>query len=598
MPFQVLVISVVAGLIALRLLRPAGRRIGLVSRPRSDRWNRRAVPTVGGIGVFIAGALALLLAGGGAAAEHTGLLFGAVLIFLIGLYDDLRDLSPPVKLSAQIMVALVVIFSGYRTGFFGNELLNILVTVAWLVGITNAVNLLDNMDGVAGGISLIAAGFLSFFFWRNGADGDLLVISLALFGGLLAFLVFNFPPATVFMGDSGSLLFGFTLAGLAIAKTPQASNVFAVLGVPALLFAMPILDTAFVTITRLMRGQSPARGGRDHTSHRLVAFGLSERQTVLVLYSIAVLSGAAGALVESFDYTLSLVLIPVLLVSFAVMAAYLSRLKVVDTELRDGPVSNFLQALAHRRRLFEIALDFFLASLAYYLAFWIRAGFSLDEPGIERLAQSLPIAIGGTYAAFFLLGVYRGVWQYIGLRDLLRLGLAVLASAVLTGIVEGFVLPDGSFTLGTIFLFAVFLFFGTAAVRSSFRLLDELAPVQAGRRQRGEARVVVYDAGDGAELLLRWLNLSGDQDYHVVGFLDDDEFRRGRRIHDLVVLGGTDRAAEILREHAVDGVLAVPGSAARPGYPRLSAACAGAGVWLREMRVEFEEMRAPTRPPG
>ena len=590
MPILTPLLSILTGLIAIRLLQPAGRRLGLVSQPRSDRWNRVSVPTVGGIGIFIAGTLALLLTGGETVAAHRGLLIGAVLIFLVGLYDDLRELSPPVKLIAQIMIALVVIFSGYRTGFFQSELLNILVTVVWLVGITNAINLLDNMDGLAGGISLIAAGFMSYFFWRNGADHDLLVISTGLFGGLLAFLFFNFPPARVFLGDSGSLLIGFTLASLAIAKTPQASNVFAVLGVPALLLSLPILDTVFVTITRLMRGQSPAHGGRDHTSHRLVAFGLSERQTVLVLYAIAVVSGAAGAVVESLDYTLSLVLIPVLLVTFAVLAAYLSRLKVVDADRREGPIANLLQNLTYRRRLFEIALDFFLASIAYYLALWSRGGFSLDESGLDRLVRSLPIAIGGTYGAFFLLGVYRGVWQYIGLLDLVRLGWAVLAAAALTAVLEVVVLPAGSFSPGTIFLFAVFLFIGTAAVRSSFRLLDELSTIQAGRATHGEIRVLVYDAGEEAELLLRWLALNGEQGCRIIGFLDDDALNTGRRIHDIAVLGDPAVVRGILRDHAVDGVLVVPGSRGRTGFAALLEACSEAGVWVRTLKIELEEL--------
>jgi UDP-GlcNAc:undecaprenyl-phosphate GlcNAc-1-phosphate transferase len=335
MPILTLLVSMSAGLVLLPLLQPVGRRIGLVSQPRADRWAHAPVPKIGGIGVFLVCALALLLTGAEAVAAHGGLLAGAALIFLIGLYDDLRELSPPVKLIGQIAAALIVVIPGYRTGFFESEVLNALVTVVWLVGITNAINLLDNMDGLAGGIALIAAGFLSFFFWRNGADADLLVISTALFGGLLAFLVFNFPPARIFMGDNGSLFFGFTLAALAIARTPQASNVFAVLGVPALLFTLPILDTVFVTLTRLMRGQSPARGGRDHTSHRLVAFGLTERQTILVMYGIALASGLVGAFVESLNYTLSLALIPVFLIGFAVLAAILSRLRVVEGDRKD-----------------------------------------------------------------------------------------------------------------------------------------------------------------------------------------------------------------------------------------------------------------------
>ena len=124
-------------------------------------------------------------------------------------------------------------------------------------------------------------------------------MSLALAGSLLGFLVYNFPPAKIFMGDSGSLFIGFTLASLAIAnQKQQASDVLAVLGVPTLLFLLPILDTALVTFTRLMRGQSPVQGGRDHTSHRLIAFGLNERQTLFVLYGVALASAVLAAALE------------------------------------------------------------------------------------------------------------------------------------------------------------------------------------------------------------------------------------------------------------------------------------------------------------
>ena len=305
MPLLTLTVAFITCAAVMPVIRRLSVRFKLVSIPRDDRWSRKAIPILGGGGVFFGFVLAILLTGREAAIAHPGLIMGAILMFGLGLWDDAKELSPTIKLIAQIMIAVLTVFSGYRTGFFDNELLNILMTVIWLVGITNALNLVDNMDGLAAGIAVIAAGFMALFFSLNPEDGALLIIIAALIGGVLGFLVFNFPPAKVFMGDSGSLLIGFTLASLAIARTPQASNVFAVLGVPALLFALPILDTTFVTVTRIMRGQSPARGGQDHTSHRLVAFGLSERQTVLVLYGVAGLSGVAGALLESFDYTLS-----------------------------------------------------------------------------------------------------------------------------------------------------------------------------------------------------------------------------------------------------------------------------------------------------
>jgi UDP-GlcNAc:undecaprenyl-phosphate GlcNAc-1-phosphate transferase len=136
------------------------------------------------------------------------------------------------------------------TPFILPSIANIILTFFWLVGITNAINLLDNMDGLASGVSLIAAGVLCYFFWRGG-DDILLLLALALVGANLGFLVFNFPPAKIFMGDSGSLFLGFTLAALSIARRTQASNVFAVVGIPTLLFLLPILDTSLVTITRL-----------------------------------------------------------------------------------------------------------------------------------------------------------------------------------------------------------------------------------------------------------------------------------------------------------------------------------------------------------
>ena len=133
------------------------------------------------------------------------------------------------------------------------------------------------------------------------------------------------------MGDSGSLFLGFTLAVLAIARQPQASNVFAITGVPTLLFLLPILDTTLVTLTRLLRGQSPVMGGQDHTSHRLIAFGFSERQTLMVLYTVAIASGVVAIAIETIDYWLSLILVPTVVIVLALLVAYLARMKVVSS---------------------------------------------------------------------------------------------------------------------------------------------------------------------------------------------------------------------------------------------------------------------------
>ncbi len=589
MPLDTLIIASATSLILTPLARALGLRWGLVSRPRADRWHRSVIPYLGGVGAFTGFFLALGLTHPEILPQNWGLLSGAALIFLVGLYDDIRELSPPAKLTAQIMAATLVIFNGYRTGFFASELPNILVTVVWLVGITNAINLLDNMDGLAGGISLIAAGFLGFFFWRGGQDLPLLIIAAALFGGILGFLVFNFPPAKIFMGDNGSLFIGFTLAALAIARKPQASNVFAVMSVPALLFLLPIMDTAFVTFTRLLRGQSPAHGGRDHTSHRLVAFGLSVRQTVLLLYGAAIVSGVAGAAIEAVDYTLSLVLIPILVVSFAVLAAYLSRLKVVDSPGQASPIAHFLSEMTYRRRALEIALDFFLISIAFYSASWLRGGLALDPAGIEALVRGLPFALGGAYASYFLFGVYRSVWGYTGMTDLLLFARAALGAGALTGMSVWLVFPAQPPSWGLLVLFALLTFLALAASRSSFRIMDLFYRRQLGPQPDETTNVLVYGTGDGGDLVQRWVENNPDLGFRLAGFLDDDAFKWGRKIHGVLVLGSPEALPGILEGNRVAGVIVAPENDGSPGFETLLEACRSHGVWVRIAQMHLVE---------
>ena len=353
---------------------------------------------------------------------------------------------------------------------------------------------------------MITALIMSFFFWQAG-DAELLIISLALAGGVLGFLVFNFPPASIFMGDSGSLFLGFTLAVLAIARQPQASNVFAIMGVPTLIFLLPILDTTLVTITRLLRGQSPAQGGRDHTSHRLIAFGLTEKQAVLALYAVALVSGLVALGVETLDYWLSLILVPVLVIALALLTAYLGRLKVVTSPPRVNTraITRFMVELTYRQRLFEIALDVVIIGTAYYLAFLTYYGFTIDEIILGLFLDSLPAALAASYISFFIFGVYRGVWEYIGLGDLLNFLKATVGSVLLlmAAIVVLFSFSEYS---PIIFLFfGIYLFLGLAATRSSFRILDR---AQLSRTRRTEQRVLIYGADNAGEVAARWIQMN------------------------------------------------------------------------------------------
>jgi UDP-GlcNAc:undecaprenyl-phosphate GlcNAc-1-phosphate transferase len=307
----------------------------------------------------------------------------------------------------------------------------------------------------------------------------------------------------------------------------------------------------------------------------LVAFGLSERQAVLVLYAVAIAAGVVGAFVESLDYTLSL----------ALLAAYLGKLKVVDAPQAEAqPFARIMQDLTYRRRLLEIALDFFIISITYYLALWVGQGFEISVETTELFLQSLPVVLLVAYTAFFAAGVYRGVWRYLGISDLARFGLGVAgagaAAGLLMGLVPGFQAVSG----GTLFIEAVFLFLGLAGSRASFKILDQLYERQT-RTTQAVKSVLLYDAGDLGELALRWIERSGDLGYRVVGFLDDDAYKIGRRIHGIEVVGTPADLEAVLEQRRVDGIILAASS--RGSLAPLQSVCQAHGVWLRRMQVGF-----------
>lgn len=540
--------------------------------------------------MFLAFALAL----GAAAFFNPGwnhlalsLLAGSGLMFALGLVDDLKRLTPPVKLMVQILAASAVVFFGGTINFFPWGFANSILTFFWLIGITNAINLIDNMDGLAAGIALIAAGFLAYFFFRSDAYG-LLLMAMAMAGSMLGFLVFNFPPAKIFMGDSGSLFLGFTLAALAVVHRPRASEVFTVIGVPTLLFLVPIVDTTLVTITRILRGQSPAQGGTDHTSHRLIAFGLTERQAVLFLYAVGLVSGLTGALLEALDYDLSLLLGPVLLIALALVAAYLGRLKVVSSITpQPSNITRIMVDLTYKRRIFEMILDFFIIGVSYYLAFWLASGLQLDNNRLIPVLRSLPVGLVGAYGSFFVFGVYRGVWRYVGINDLVHYASGAVGAAVLTAIPLMISRSFRGFQVEIYFLFGIFLFLGLAASRLSFRLLDGLYSRQLTRNDT--MSVLIYGTEDAGEMALRWILRNPELGYRPIGFIDDDPLSWGRRIHGINILGGGAELESILDSRKPDGIIITAPKLLENGQAEaLLDSCHKKGIWIRMLKLDFE----------
>jgi UDP-GlcNAc:undecaprenyl-phosphate GlcNAc-1-phosphate transferase len=274
---------------------------GFVDAPNERKVHTAPMPLLGGVGIFAGAVLAVVLAYEGRVPRSiAGALIAGTLVAAVGVLDDRRGLSPAVRLLVQGVAVAVLVYFGVRVRLPIPELLNYALTFFWFLGITNAINLLDNMDGLSAGVSAVAAAFMTLL---GAFNGQYLVSALAaaVLGACIGFLRYNFKPARIFMGDAGAYFLGFWLAVLGIQLRFPQNVSFVTWMVPVLVLGLPIFDTALVTISRLRRGVHPFTGGQDHLSHRLVQRGFSQREAVLLLYLIAGAFGMVALFVTEAD---------------------------------------------------------------------------------------------------------------------------------------------------------------------------------------------------------------------------------------------------------------------------------------------------------
>jgi UDP-GlcNAc:undecaprenyl-phosphate GlcNAc-1-phosphate transferase len=275
------------------LMRRVALRYAVVDNPNTRKIHALPVPLLGGAAIYISFMLVLVFFGDRDYINQViGIFSGATFISLMGVIDDRWGLGSYVKLGGQLFAAAILILSGVQVQIFGGWV-DVAVTITWIVGITNAMNLLDNMDGLSGGVAMIAAVFFTLLaaMSRQYLVGAL---AAALAGACAGFLIYNWNPAHIFMGDTGSLFLGFLLAAVAIKLRFPTNSVTVTWLVPLLVLAVPIFDTTLVFLSRLRRGKNPlTTPGKDHLSHRLALLTGSRREAVLLCYLIA---GAIGLL--------------------------------------------------------------------------------------------------------------------------------------------------------------------------------------------------------------------------------------------------------------------------------------------------------------
>jgi len=287
---------------ATPLMRQLAPRLGLMDQPGARKVHAAATPLMGGVALYGGIILALIIFQEKFRVDQfVGILIGATWMSFLGVWDDRWGMSPCLKLVGQIAAALFLVLTGVQVDFLPVPVLDIIVTVVWIVGITNAINLLDNMDGLSGGIVATASAY---FLLMAVMSGQYLVgaLAAALLGACIGFLAYNFNPASIFMGDTGSLFLGFLLSALAIKLRFPENQAIVTWMVPVMALGVPILDTTLVFVSRLRRGKNPVTTpGKDHLSHRLVAMGYTQKEAVLILYVVAEAFGLLAVMLTLAD---------------------------------------------------------------------------------------------------------------------------------------------------------------------------------------------------------------------------------------------------------------------------------------------------------
>lgn len=528
---------------------------GWVVYPRSDRWHKKPTALMGGIGIFIAFSLALLSL---EFSQINWMLYGAAsAMFLIGLVDDIWEVKPLIKLLGQIVCSFILIYNGFM---FGGGLLGwagIPLTFIWVIGITNAINLLDNMDGLAAGIAGIVA-LISGVLGVLNAEYVLAAMAFAIAGAASGFLFYNFKPARIFMGDSGSLFLGFSLSFLSIAvqgKTGSSSAVLVLL-IPISLMAIPIMDTTLVVIKRLAAGRRIDQGGRDHTSHRLVTLGLSEKKAVLTLYFISGVWGGLCVLMYKTQINNLFLCILMLAVFSVIFSIVLSKVKVYNEseeqlsylrsrgkEMGSGLMLRFF--LFHKKLIIGICTDI----LIIYGAFLIASDSVLKGAVNDYMVMATFICV--KISLFYLSNLYYRMWRYMEVLEAAGYFMIIVISTIVLVVILFF---QGKADIYPVYFYMIdFLltYMGIVFTRLFYRWANDAI----SRNRHSEKRVMIYGAGDSGYLLIKELLQNHRHELRPVGWIDDDDSKHNMLLCGYKIYGGKDQLLAICRKIKPDLIL-------------------------------------------
>ena len=582
-------VALAVSVVVTPICRLAAQRLGCVAKPSADRWHRRPTALFGGVAIVVTvvglaltirphGFIWHLVAAGG-------------LIAAFGFVDDLMHLKASTKLIAQIVVASMLLFLGYRLEWTQSLIGDSMLTLFWIVGITNAFNLLDNMDGLCAGTTLVAGLFLLIGVVADGGVSPHALYLATVLGATAGFLVYNVHPASIFLGDTGSLFLGLNLAALTLLTKAEAkgkAGLLSVVAAPVLLLLIPIFDTTLVTAMRLLSGRRPSQGGRDHTSHRLVAVGLSESRAVTTLWLLAAVGGVISLLLQRRDVSMALIVALIFVLAMIIFAVYLGRIRVYeesDLAKSDDALTPLVANFMYKRRVAEVVLDLCLIPVAYYTAYRLRFEGALFATNYQFFIQSLPVVIAAQLLALFIVGGYRGTWRHFGMMDAVVFGKGVLLGTVASQIAILYIYRFESYSRAVFVIDAALLMLLLSGSRASFRLVAEFIL----RRSAVGRRCVIYGTG-GASLGTIREAFGAEVSLKIVGFIDDEPLHRNMRVSGYSVMGDHADLLAMIERGDVDCVVLNTPLLAAENLQALEQSCDAHEIDLLRLQVHLKRL--------
>jgi len=580
------------------------RLAGAIDMPEARRVHSVPTPRWGGLGVVCAGAFSLLvsaaiLAGARAelvrSARMTAALAGGVLILLaVGLLDDRKSIRASVKLAVEVVAATLAVLAGCHVhSLFGFNLgsLSIPVTIVWIVAVINAFNMVDGLDGLAAGLAVIISSSLVVLSLQ-GSEGAMALIMAGLGGASLGFLFYNFNPASVFLGDSGSLPIGFLMA-VASAETSGKGTTAASILVGALALGVPLTELSLTILRRLLRAVDVVRNSatngeyrlrlagraalftadRDHIHHRLLALGLRQRDATLLMYALCVVVNAGALLLAGRQGSYGSVL---LIAAASVFIGCIHILGYRELQpVRNGMLLALFPARLLQRRWLQLCTDFSIALASMTGAWEVHPGNWPDIGllGIVAATQTGVLALGG---------LYRRAQPFASVQGAVVIARSIFYAGCATWLVLAFVrpFPSSAAVILDLYLFASLII----GYRVSFYFLDHIF----NRSRQADRRVVIYGTGDSATAALHTILGSPFLGMTVVGFVE--ERPAGRACHEgLPVLGFEtfNNAARQFEE------IIIPGAVPEKTLRQLSARCRLAKLSLKQLSVNCTEVGYP-----